>query len=169
MADGESFYGVLAMSLPWAWKRRRSRSLEDLSAVPAGVSVSAQPVLTPAEAEFYNLLKLTVQDRYLVLSQVPVWCLVEVRSAEETLRRSMLGKIALKRVDFVLIHPGTLTVAKVVELKPPAASSNQQIRDRLLEAVFKQAGIEQVRIAPKAGSGYTVPMLASLLGVEPLE
>jgi hypothetical protein len=133
------------------------------------VSVSAQPVLTPAEAEFYNLLRLTVQDRYLVLSQVPVWCLVEVRSADEALRRSVLGKIALTRVDFVLIHPGTLAVEKVVELKPAAASPKQRTRDRLLQALFKQAGIEQVRVAPTPGTGYTMPMLAGLLGLEPPE
>jgi hypothetical protein len=157
------------MSLPWAWKRARSGVLQDLSGLPSGVSVSAQPVLTPAEAEFYNLLRLTVQDRYLVLSQVPVWCLVEVRSADEALRRSVLGKIALKRVDFVLIHPGTLAVEKVVELKPAAASPKQQTRDRLLQALFKQAGIEQVRVASTAGTGYTMPMLAGLLGLEPPE
>jgi hypothetical protein len=150
--------------MSWSWKRR---GRDDLATLPDGVSVSAQSVLTEAEAKFYNLLKLVVQDRYLVLSQVPVWCLVEIRSANEALRRSVLGKIALRRVDFVLVHPGTLAVEKVVELKPPASSPAQQTRDRLLEAIFKQAGIEQVRIPP--GARYTMPVLASLLGLEPMD
>jgi hypothetical protein len=168
LAEAEGFLEVVAMRFSWAWRRPRHGCLDDVT-IPAGVSVSARPVLTPTEAEFYNLLKLTVQDRYLLLAQVPIWCLVEVRSDDETLRRSLLGKIALKRVDFVLIHPGTLAVAKVVELKPAAISPKQLSRDRLVEAVFKQAGIEQVHVPPKAGSGYTMPMLANLLGLEPPE
>jgi Protein of unknown function (DUF2726) len=150
------------MSLPWGWKWRRSR--DDWATLPRGVSVAVQPVLTKIEAEFYNLLRLTVQDRYLVLAQVPVWCLVEVSSADERLRRAVLGRIALKRVDFVLIHPGTLAVAKVVELKQPVVSPKQQTRERFLEAMFKEAGIEQVRVPAKAG--YTMPALAGLLGLD---
>jgi Protein of unknown function (DUF2726) len=150
------------MNLPWGWKRRRSR--DDWAALPSGVSVAVQPVLTKMEAEFYNLLRLTVQDRYLVLAQVPVWCLVQVSSADERLRRAVLGRIALKRVDFVLIHPGTLAVAKVVELKQPVVSPKQQTRERFLEAMFKEAGIEQVRVPAK--SGYSMPALAGLLGLE---
>ena len=51
-----------------------------------GVSLHAQPLLTKDEAAFYNLLKLTVQDYYLVLAQVPVWCLVDVQSKDPKAR-----------------------------------------------------------------------------------
>ena len=154
------------MTLAWAWRRRR-RDAEGQATLPSGVSVSPQRVLTQAEAKFYNLLRLTVQDRYLILSQIPVWCLVEICSDDEALRRSVLGRIALKRVDFVLVHPGTLVVEKVVELKQPGGSPKQQMRDRLVETIFKQAGMDHIRVPPQAA--YTVPVLASLLGLDPPE
>ncbi|MBI4401814.1 MAG: DUF2726 domain-containing protein [Nitrospirae bacterium] len=132
------------------------------------VSLHAQPLLTKEEAAFYNLLRLAVQDRYLLFAQVPVWCLVEVRAADRQARAAFLNKIALRRVDFVLVHPGTLAVEKVIELDDPSqASPQRQARNRLIEAVFTKAGITLVRL--KAREPYTVPRLAALLGLEPAE
>jgi len=132
--------------------------------IPAEVTVKLQPIMTKTEAELYNLLRLTVQDRYLVLAQVPVWCLVEVLSANAASRRNFLEKISLKRVDCVLVHPGTLSVIKVVEFTPALTSSTQQKRHNLLKAVFGKAGIPHVLIPTQ--TAYTVPALANLLGLE---
>lgn len=139
----------------------------DPAAIPAGITVKPQPLLTSAEAAFYNVLRLTVQDRYLVLAQVPLWCLIDVEAPSRDILKGFLNKIALKRVDFVLIHPGTLSVANVVELDVPSPSPARQARDRLLDTVFKAAGIEIVRI--NADQSYTVPALAGLLGLELVE
>jgi hypothetical protein len=136
----------------------------DSAAIPPGITIKPQPLLTSAEASFYNVLRLAVQDRYLVLAQVPLWCLIDVEAPSREVFKGFLNKIALKRVDFVLIHPGTLSVAKVVELEVPMPSVQRQTRDRLVDMVFKAAGIEVVRL--KTNQSFTVPALAELLGLE---
>ncbi len=129
-----------------------------------GVSLQAQPLLTKDEAAFYNLLKLTVEDRYLVLAQVPVWCLIDVQSKDPKARATFLNRIALRRVDFALVHPGTLATFKIVELDDPAVPPAQKEgRNKLIDGVFKEAGIGLVRL--KHPGSYTAPTLASALGL----
>jgi hypothetical protein len=129
-----------------------------------GVSLHAQPLLTKDEAAFYNLLRLTVQDQYLVFAQVPVWCLVDVQSKDPKARASILNQIALRRVDFVLVHPGTLATFKIIELDDPAIPPAQkERRNKLIDGVFKETGIALVRLQ-KPGS-YTAPALAAALGL----
>jgi uncharacterized protein DUF2726 len=138
------------------------------ASIPAGVSVRGRPLMTKAKAALYNLMRLAVQEQYLVFAQVPVWCLVDVRAQDHRARKEFLNKISFNRVDFVLVHPGTLAVAKVVELDDQFQTSRQrQVRDRLIDAVFNEAGITLVRL--KVQQAYTVSALAALLGVEPLE
>lgn len=136
--------------------------------IPAGVSVRGRPLMTKSKAALYNLMRLAVQEQYLVFAQVPVWCLVDVRAQDHRARTEFLNKISFHRVDFVLVHPGTLAVTKVVELDGQSQASGQrQMRDQLIDAVFNEAGIALVRL--KAQQSYTVPALTALLGVEPLE
>lgn len=160
---------LIILALVW-WRRepQASRGLPGRPIIPAGVTLSPQPLLTRADASFYNLLRLAVPDQYLVFAQVPVWCLVEVKAQDRPARLAFLDKIALRRVDFVLVHPGTLTVAKVIELDESSpASLERQERDRLIEAIFKTAGIELVRLHVR--EPYTVPALAARLGLAPEE
>jgi hypothetical protein len=145
----------------------KSSPATDSAAIPSGITIKPQALLTSAEASFYNVLRLAVQDSYLVLAQVPLWCLIDVEAPSREVFKGFLNKIALKRVDFVLIHPGTLSVAKVVELEVPTPSTQRLTRDRLVDTVFKAAGIEVVRI--NADQSYTVPALAGLLGLELVE
>jgi hypothetical protein len=129
------------------------------------VSIRSQPLLTKDEAAFYNLLKLTVEDRYLVLAQVPVWCLVDVHAKDPKARAKFLNTIALRRVDFVLVHPGTLATEKIIELDDPVLPAAQtEGRNKLIDGVFKEAGIALVRLQ-NPGS-YTAPTLAAALGLE---
>ena len=128
------------------------------------VSLKAQLLLTKNEAAFYNLLRLTVQDQYLVFAQVPVWCLVDAQSSDPKARTTFLNTIALRRVDFVLIHPGTLATVKIIELDDPAIPPAQrEVRNKLIDGVFKEAGIALVRL--KNPGSYTAPTLAAALGL----
>jgi hypothetical protein len=127
-----------------------------------------QPLLSKAEAAFYNLLRLAVRDRYLVFAQVPLWCLVGIQAADRRARIALLNQIALRRVDFVLVHPGTLAVVKVIELEDPAdAAVPRQQRARLLEAVLEEAAIELLYLDGR--ETYSVPTLAAKLGLDPEE
>jgi Protein of unknown function (DUF2726) len=166
-----AFGGLLVVLLLW-WAtilltklsaKRASRQ----SRVPASLTLTAQPFMTKDEAAFYNVLRLTVQDDYLLFAQVPLWCLVEINAGPEKVRASFLGRIAFKRVDFVLIHPGTLGVAKVVELEGGDMPAQRQIRNRLVEDTLKAAGIEVVRLS--LSRPYTIAELALLLDIEPPE
>lgn len=128
------------------------------------VSLQAQLLLTKDEAAFYNLLRLTVQDQYLVFAQVPVWCLVDARASDPKARTTFLNQIALRRVDFALIHPGTLATFKIIELDDPAISlAQKEARNKLIDSVFKEAGIALVRL--KNPGSYTAPTLAAALGL----
>ncbi len=129
------------------------------------VSLQAQPLLTKDEAAFYNLLKLTVEDRYLVFAQVPVWCLVDVQSKDPKARATFFNTIALRRVDFVLVHPGTLATEKIIELDDPAVPAAQKEgRNKLIDGIFKEAGIALVRL--KNQGSYSAPTLAAALGLD---
>lgn len=156
---------ILVLGLVWLGLRSRGQSShEQAPLVPSGLQLEAQPVLTEAEAAFYNLLRLAVQDQYLVFAQIPVWCLLTVNAGDRKARAALMSRIALKRVDFVLVHPGTLRTAKVVELEGSSDPSPQKReRNRLIEEVLKQADIELLRVT--APGSQTVPELAALLGM----
>jgi len=153
----------------WLWTMKgASQGKNHEAGIPAGVSLRGRPLMTKAKASLDNLMRLAVQEQYLVFAQVPVWCLVEVRAQDYRARMEFLRKLSFNRVDFVLVHPGTLTVAKVVELDDQSQPSTQRlVRGRLIDAVFTEAGIAFIRL--EAQQSYTVPALAALLGVEPVE
>lgn len=163
--------GLLAVLLLW-WATVLASKLSALRAarrrlLPKGLTLVAQPFMSPAEAAFYNVLRLTVQDDYLLFAQVPLWCLVEIQAVRPDIRHAFLRRIALKRVDFVLVHAGTLSVAKVVELEETDPSDQRHARNRLVEATLKTAGIDLVRL--QKGKAYTIAELAHALDIEPPE
>ena len=160
---------LLAVWIVTTWKTGKSVTAEPAEAsIPADISLSPQPLMTRAEASVYNLLRLAAQDHYLVFSQVPIWCVVEVTSADPKARHAFLQQIALKRLDFALVHPGTLMVAKVVELEESAEPARQrQARNRLVDEILTSAGIEIVRLAPHSSS--SMPEIASILDLAPMD
>lgn len=136
------------------------------SKVPSGVKLSSQPLLTDTEASLYNMMRLAVQEQFLLFSQVPLWSFIEIDAEDPQQRHALLKEIAFKRAQFVLVHPGTLQVRKVVEVDDPKERSPQtEARDRLLNEVLKQANIRMIRLDKE--TDYSVATLAGLLGVEP--
>lgn len=163
--------GVIAVLLLW-WAtilltRLSTGKAQPGTLLPPGLDLTAQPFMTKAEAAFYNVLRLAVQDEYLLFAQVPLWCVVHVNAADPKLRVEFLGQIALKRLDFVLVHPGTLTVAKAIEMEEDPPSTQRQARNRLVEETLKAVGIDVVRLT--LNRIYTIPDLAAALDIEPLE
>lgn len=166
---------LLLLALLWGFLRFRANrkpggvvAEQPSPDLPPGLSLRPQPLLTKSEAAFYNLLRLAVQDQFLVFAQVPVWCLIDIHAPDRRARAAFLNQIALRRVDFALVHPGTLAVAKVIELDDAGPStSQQQTRAKLMDLVLGEAGIELIRLDGQAT--YTVPALASALGLEPEE
>ena len=137
------------------------------ASIPRGLALTAQPFMTKSEAAFYNVLRLTVQDEYLLFAQVPLWSLVQVESTHRKTRLDFLGQIALKRVDFALVHPGTLAVVKVLEMEEDPPPAQRHIRNQLVDDTLKAAGIEVLRLP--LTRIYTIPDLAAALDIEPAE
>jgi len=162
--------GVIAIgvSLFLLWKRSASSgSARGQGPVfPAGTKVASSPLLTEQEVLLYNLIRLAVQDQYLVFSQVPLWAFVRIEAVGEV-RSQIFRQIALKRVTFALVHPGTRHVEQVVQVEDVASRGSQDNRQRVIESVLDGAGIKLVTL--RVQRSYTVPALASLLGCEPDE
>ena len=131
--------------------------------LPPGVTLRPQPLLTDTDLLLYNLIRLAVEDHYLVFARVPLWSVVSVE-AEGKVRSQVLKHIALKQLDFVLVHPGTKTAEQVVLLEESFPSQPHEVNwKREVQSVLQAAGITLTTLNPQ--TSYTVPQLAQLFGV----
>ncbi len=131
--------------------------------LPPGVTLRPQPLLTDNDLLLYNLIRLAVEDHYLVFARVPLWSVVSVE-AEGKVRSQVLRQIALKQLDFVLVHPGTKSAEQVVLLEEGFPPQQHEVnRTREIQSVLQAAGITLTTLKPH--TSYTVPQLAQLLGV----
>lgn len=155
-----------AKTKPTAAPNIRTKTSDRMSGIPPGVRVAPQPLLTDAEAALYNLMRIAVQEEFLIFAQVPIWCLVDIKADDQHERHALLKEIAFRRIQFVLVHPGTLQVSKIVEIDDQKDTSPQkEARDRLLDDIFGRAKIPMIRL--DKDMEYSVAVLAGLLGVEP--
>ena len=131
--------------------------------LPPHVTLRPQPLLTDTELFLYNLMRLAVQDQYLVFTQVPLWSIVQVE-AEGPARSEVLQRIALKRLDFVLVHPGSRIVEQVVQLEDDESSRlHRGDSQEVIKSVVESAGIRFMTLPPH--TSYTIPQLATFLGL----
>ena len=130
--------------------------------LPSGVTLSPQPLLTDTDLMLYNLIRLAVEDHYLVFARVPLWSVVSVE-AEGKARSQVLRQIGLKQLDFVLVHPGTKASEQVVLLEDGFPQPHEIIRRREIQSVLQAAGITLITLKPH--TSYTVLQLAQLFGV----
>jgi len=138
-------------------------SVREPFVLPSNVTLRPQPLLTDTDLLLYNLIRLAVEDHYLVFARVPLWAVVSVE-AEGKIRSQVLRQIALKQLDFVLVHPGTKSAEQVVLLEddfPP--QPHEVIRRGEIQSVLQAAGITLITLKPH--TSYTVPQLARLFGV----
>ena len=158
---------VIAILAFLIWRLRVSSTSgpvkKETFVLPPGVTLRPQPLLTDTDLMLYNLIRLAVEDHYLVFARVPLWSVVSVE-AEGRVRSQVLRQIALKQLDFVLVHPGTKAAEQVVLLEegfPP--QPHEVTRTREIQAVLRAAGITLTILKPN--TSYTVPQLAQMLGV----
>ncbi|NOT22513.1 MAG: DUF2726 domain-containing protein [Nitrospiraceae bacterium] len=131
--------------------------------LPPSVTLRPQPLLTDTDLLLYNLIRLAVEDHYLVFARVPLWSVVSVEG-DGKVRLQVLRQIALKQLDFVLVHPGTKVAEQVVLLEdgfPPQPHEVSRRQD--IQSVLQAAGITLTILKPQ--TSYTVLQLAQLLGV----
>jgi hypothetical protein len=155
--------GIVVIISLWFYRTRaRRRQKQTLPfAVPSGVTIAPAPLLTEEEVALYSLLRMAVQEHYLVFSQVPLWSFVSVEAAGNV-RSHVLRQIALKRVDFVLVHPGSRRVERVVQIEREPLP-HQDERQSVIESVLHEAGIKLTKLQPK--KSHSLPDLAARLGI----
>ena len=122
----------------------------------------AKPLLTDHEVQLYNLLRLAVEDRYLLFTQIPLWSVLDLRVPSGTPPAETLRELALTRATFVLVHPGSRLVEKVVQVERPASDDALDgSHESMFDAAFRAAGVQLVRLSPL--HAYTVPGLVTVL------
>ncbi len=155
---------VLVLLLWWSLAASRKTGGQPSPFVlQPGVTITSAPLLTEAEVFLYNLMRMTVRDHYFVFAQVPLWSFVSVEAMGKV-RSKVLSHMALKRIDFVLVHPGSRQVEQVVQIEDASPQPHQEERQRVIESVLDAAGIKLVKVRSK--KSYTIPDLAGLLGFE---
>lgn len=127
-----------------------------------GVSIASVPFLTDTQASFYNLLRLAVSERYLVFAHVPLWAIVGVEAGGK-LRARVFSQIALKRVDFVLVHPGSRQVEQAILVEEGSPRPHEAERRAIITSVLEVAGVPLRRV--EAQKSYSVADLSALLGL----
>jgi len=78
-------------------------------------------------------------------------------------RSDVLRQIALKRVDFVLVHPGSCRVERVVQIERDSSQVHQDEPQAVIESVLDAAGIKLTKLQPK--KNQSLPDLTARLGI----
>jgi len=162
---GLAAIGVIVWKLiAGVWEKTNPKGL---FALPPDVTLEPQPFLTDNELLLYNLIRMAVQDHYLVFARVPLLRVSRVE-AQGTSRLNTLRRLALKDLDFVLVHPGSRVVEQVVQVDEISdADTGETAKRREIQAIVQSAGIRITTL--KSDCRYTVQQLEEILGVEALE
>lgn len=148
----------------WWYRRRSRRSKKHVSrsVMPSGVTLSPTPLLAEDEVALYNLLRMVVQERYLVFAKVPLGSFLTVDAGGKE-RVQVLRHLALKRVDFALVHPGSRQVEQVVQIEPQSRELHQEESQQIIESLLDTAGIKLRKLQAKRT--YPLAHLATRLEI----
>ena len=117
-----------------------------------GAYVSRGTLMTPAEQEFYRVLRSSLPvEHYQIFSKVRMADIVDVQKGmEKKSRTSALNRITSKHVDFLLCNPSDSTIYAVVELDDSSHSRQSQKRkDAFKNETFAACAIPLVRFPVK--------------------
>jgi hypothetical protein len=130
--------------------------------IPSSFTISPAPLLAEDETALYNLLRMVVQERYLVFAQVPLCSFLAVDGVGKE-RSQVLRHLALKRVDFALVHPGSCQVEQVVQIEPQSPELHQAESQQIIESMLEAAGIKLMKLQAK--KSYPLAQLATRLEI----
>ena len=104
-------------------------------------------ILTPAEQQFYKVLKSVMQGRVIILSKVRIADILRVRggSGRKDFWRHF-SKISQKHIDFVLLEPQHFTTLCLIELDDKSHGQfHRRKRDEFVNRIMARAGIPLYR------------------------
>lgn len=148
----------------WRYRRRSRRRKKEVSSniMPSNFTLSPAPLLAEDEVALYNLLRMVVQERYLVFAKVPLGSFLTVEAGGKE-RVQVLRQLALKRVDFALVHPGSRQVEQVVQIEPQSPELHQLESQQIIESLLDTAGIKLRKLQAKRT--YPLAHLATRLEI----
>jgi hypothetical protein len=102
----------------------------------------------PSEFEFYKILRDEILGKhYIALIQYPLSSLVGVRKRNERGWTAHFGKIARKRIDFLICQIEDLKPLLAIELDGSTHFKvARQRRDLFLEQLFEAVGLPELRV-----------------------
>jgi hypothetical protein len=129
---------------------------------PAYPYVINKDFLSPAEHNFFSVLRTIVSDQAAISVKAGLGDLFLVNSKDPSEFRIYRNKIDRKHVDFLLCDPKTLRPLAGIELDDKSHQrSDRQARDEFVEHVFQAANLPLVRIPVK--TAYSVTELSKQL------
>ena len=113
-------------------------------------------LFTPAERSFYGVLCQACDGKVIVFGKVRVADVLKTESGlTNSVRQVAFNRISGKHFDYVLCHPGDLSIIATVELDDSSHNSKKSIkRDEFLESACRAANLTLHRF--KASYNYKV-------------
>jgi len=103
-------------------------------------------LVTKAELRFYRSLRKAVLDDWEIFAMVRIADLLRVEPNARN-RRSWVGQILAKHVDFVLCQPESLAPVLCIELDDSSHQRADRIkRDEFVDQAFESAGLPLLRV-----------------------
>jgi hypothetical protein len=120
-------------------------------------------LLTPAERSFMGALKLALQGEVLIMAQVGLQGIIDVKKGlTPGERQTALNKIQRKRIDFVICDPDDYSIYCAIELDDKSHSQKNRVeRDQFLERALSGAGVVLHRFP--AQRTYSIPEIRQKL------
>ncbi len=153
--------------IDWINDRLADEQQESVGEAPAHVFPyrMRDDFLSPAERNFYQVLRSVAGSRLLICPKVSLSDLFYVKSADPREYRVYTNKIDRKHVDFLLCNSETLIPLAGIELDDKSHErADRKQRDDFVEGVFAAAELALLRV--RVQRGYQPQELAALL--EPL-
>ena len=155
----------IVLSLWFIWRRPSAHSLDSENTndqLPINSTASTRPLFPRAEATVFNMIRLAVQDRYLVLAKLPLLTVLSLDEKDPESRKTIIKTIQHVKLDLALIHPGSLQLEKVIRFTRPEGSTTLPLhKEQLISTILESANIPTTEI--DANQSYTVPQLLTLL------
>ncbi len=159
---------ILIVLIIWfIWSRPLSASTD--TGLPStqwleNLSAATEPLLLPTEATLFNMIRLVVQDNYLIFAKLPLLTVLTIHQSNRHAYKSILKTIQHVRIDVALVHPGTLHLEKVIRFSHPERSTTQsEKREQLVTTLLESADIAIIPL--ELGTHYTMPELTNLVGL----
>lgn len=150
---------TISSNASWTFFRVKTTPPHSPPRIPIAVR---DDFLSPAEQNFYLVLKAAVADSTIICPKVALGDLFYAKITDPSQNRSYTNKIDRKNVDFLLRDPQTLRPRAGLELDDASHQlGDRQARDAFVERGFAAAHVPLIRIPVRRS--YSVSEVRALI------